>query len=124
MLGFFFESDEMRVLLQIFYGPWYLPSVHLRESDMRSVNSGRRSGVGIDMNIAFALTEDVVTTKDHFGDHLLLDVAIEYERSSITIRSLRAGVLVCEEVSGPVYEAFPLAIREALYKWQEYKRTR
>lgn len=74
------------------------------------------------MNIAFALSEDVVTTKDTFGDPLVLEVSMEADRSTITIRSHRSGVVIRSDVSGPLYEAFPVAVREAFYKWQQYKR--
>lgn len=73
------------------------------------------------MNIAFALSEDVISTRDHFGEHLVLDIALEFDHASLTIRSQREGVIVCSEFEGPVSEAFPLAIRDAFYKWKEYK---
>ncbi len=73
------------------------------------------------MNIAFALSEDVINTRDRFGEHLVLDISLEVDHSTLTIRSPREGVVVCSEINGPVYEAFPLAIREVFYKWQEYK---
>lgn len=73
------------------------------------------------MNIAFALSEDVISTRDHFGEHLVLDISLEIDHSALTIKSQRGGVIVCSEFSGPVYEAFPLAIRDAFYKWKEYK---
>jgi hypothetical protein len=90
---------------------------------MRSLRSERsRTPEGLDMNIAFALSEDVISTRDHFGEHLVLDINLEIDHSVLTIRSHREGVIVCSEFDGPVYEAFPLAIRDAFYKWQEYKK--
>jgi hypothetical protein len=82
----------------------------------------RHSPEGLDMNIAFALSEDVISTTDRFGEHLVLDICLEVDRSSMTIRSQREGVVVCSEVDGPVHLAFPSAIREVFYKWQEYKK--
>jgi hypothetical protein len=73
------------------------------------------------MNIALALCDDVLSTKDHFGEHLVLDITMEVDHSALTIRSQREGVIVCSEFDGPVYEAFPIAIRDAFYKWKEYK---
>jgi hypothetical protein len=91
---------------------------------MRALPYNRSSSQPIDMNIAFALSEDVVTTKDEFGESLILEVSLESDRSVITIRSQRTGVLLRSDVSGPLYEAFPKAIREAFYKWQQFKRDR
>jgi hypothetical protein len=88
---------------------------------MRSLRP-KASNDGIDMNIAFALSEDVISTRDHFGEHLILDITLESDRSMITIRSNREGVVVHSETSGPVYEAFPTAIREAFYKWKECRQ--
>jgi hypothetical protein len=90
---------------------------------MRNLRPSKASE-GLDMNIAFALSEDVVTTRDRFGEHLVLDISLEIDRSSLTIRSQREGLVVCSEVAGPINEAFPLAIREVFYKWQEYKNKR
>lgn len=89
---------------------------------MRNLGSERsRTPEGLDMNIAFALSDAVVSTRDHFGEHLVLDISLEIDYSALTIRSPREGVIVCSEFDGPVYEAFPLAIRDAFYKWHEYK---
>jgi hypothetical protein len=82
----------------------------------------RQSPDGLDMNIAFALSEDVISTKDRFGEHLALDIYLEIDHSTLTIRSQRQGVIVISEFDGPFYEAFPQAIRDALHKWQEYKK--
>ena len=75
------------------------------------------------MNIAFALSEDVIGTRDRFGEHLVLDFSLEIDHSTLTIRSQREGLLVSSEMDGPVQEAFPLAIRALFYKWQEYKKN-
>lgn len=75
----------------------------------------------LDMNIALALCEDVVTSRDPHGGPFLLDIRLEHDHSSITIRSHDSGVLQCSEVDGPLYEAFPKAVRDAFHKWKEHR---